>query len=94
MIRLIAEYRIKKGTSDIVQSAIQNFVTAVHQAEPDTEYTSYQVGDTNRFIHMMAFVDSESQKRHQNAAYTLEFVEILYPNCEETPTFTPINIIS
>lgn len=93
MIRLIAEFGIKEGTLEVVLAAIINFVAAVHKAEPDSEYTSYQVGDSNRFIHLMAFVDSDAQKRHQEAAYTLEFVEILYPNCEELPTFTPLKVI-
>jgi quinol monooxygenase YgiN len=93
MIRQMAEYRIKEGTLDTVQTAVKKFVAAVHHAEPETEYTPYRVGDSNQFIHVMAFVDEAAQKRHQKAEYTLQFVKVLYPNCEEMPTFTPLTVI-
>ena len=93
MIRLMAEFRINEGTLAIVHSAIKEFVAAVHQAEPDTEYTSYQVAASNRFIHIMAFADQAAQQRHQNADYTARFVEVLYPNCSQLPEFTPLDIV-
>jgi quinol monooxygenase YgiN len=93
MIRLIAQYRIKKGTLNEVQDAIRKFVTAVKKEEPDTEYEAYQIAETNEFIHVMAFPGESEQKQHQQAPYTLEFVEILYPNCVEKPKFTPVAII-
>jgi quinol monooxygenase YgiN len=93
MIRLIAEYRIKEGTRPVVQNAIKIFVAAVHQVEPETEYISFQVGDSDRFIHLMAFTDEAAQQRHQQADYTSQFVEVLYPNCSQLPIFTPLKII-
>jgi quinol monooxygenase YgiN len=93
MIRLMAEFRIKEGTSGVVQTAIKEFVAAVHQAEPETEYTSYRVGASDRFIHLMAFVDQDAQQRHQDAEYTSHFVEILYPKCSQLPEFTPLDIV-
>ncbi len=89
----MTEYRIKEGTLGVVQSAIKELVAAVHEAEPDSEYTSYWVGGSDRFVHIMAFVDEEAQKRHQDAEYTSKFVEILYPNCSQLPEFTPIDIV-
>lgn len=93
MIRLMAEYRIKEGTLDVVQTAIKKFVAAIHESEPETEYTPYQVGDSDRYIHLMAFVDEAAQGRHQQADYTSQFVDVLYPNCSELPTFAPLEII-
>jgi quinol monooxygenase YgiN len=93
MIRLIVEYRIKEGTLAIVQDAIRDFVAAVHESEPETEYTSYQVAASDRFIHILAFVDRDAQQRHQTADYTAQFVEILYPNCSQPPEFTPLDIV-
>jgi len=93
MIRLMAEFRIKEGALGVVQSAIKEFVAAVHETEPETEYTSYQVAASDRFIHILAFVDQDTQQRHQNADYTARFVEVLYPNCSQLPEFTPIEIV-
>ena len=93
MIRLMAEYRIKEGTLKVVQSAIREFVTSIHAAEPETEYIPYRVGDSDRFIHIMAFTDEDAQQHHQNADYTTKFVEILYPNCSQLPEFTPVDIV-
>ena len=93
MIRLKAAYRIKAGTYDAVRAAIIEFVTAVHEVEMDTEYAAFRIGDTDDFIHLMAFVDEAAQKRHQEAPYTIHFVEKLYPNCVEMPVFTQLNRI-
>jgi quinol monooxygenase YgiN len=93
MIRLMAEYRIKAGTLDVVQTAIKEFVAAIHEAEPEIEYIPYRVGDSDRFIHLMAFVDEAARERHQQADYTSLFVEALYPNCTELPTFSQLEVI-
>lgn len=93
MIRLMAEYRINPGTLEVVQTAIKEFVAAIRAAEPETEYVPYQVGDSDRFIHTMAFVDEEARQRHQKADYTTRFVDILYPNCVQLPEFTPLELI-
>ena len=93
MIRLMAEYRIKEGTLEVVQTAIKEFVAAIHAAEPETEYTPYRVGASDRFIHIMAFVGEDAQQQHQTADYTARFVDILYPNCSQLPEFTPIGIV-
>lgn len=90
MIRLIAQYRIKPGTEAQVLTAVKTFVAAVHREEPQTEYRAYHLTDTNEFLHIMAFPEESAQNAHQQASYTLDFVEVLYPNCEEPPKFTLI----
>lgn len=93
MIRLIAEFRVKKGTEKEVLKAIREFVTAVHLEESTTEYRAYRLGESRDYLHIMAFTDEAAQKRHQTAGYTQKFVEILYPNCEEEPKFTTITTV-
>jgi quinol monooxygenase YgiN len=93
MLRIMAEYRIKAGTLEVVQSAIKEFVAAVHESDPETEYISYQVGDSDRFIHIMVFIDQDARDHHQQADYTARFVEVLYPNCSQLPEFTPLEIV-
>ena len=93
MIRIMAEYRIKAGTLEVVQSAIKEFVAAVLESDPGTEYTSYRIGDSDRFIHIMAFIDQNAREHHQQADYTARFVDVLYPNCSQLPEFTPIEIV-
>ena len=93
MIRVMAEYRIKEGTLEAVFAAIREFVAAVDEAEPETEYSAYQVDGSDRFVHLMAFVDKSTQERHQKAEYTSRFVEVLYPNCVEPPAFYSLEVI-
>lgn len=45
------------------------------------------------FVHLMAFSDQSDEERHQTAPYTMDFVEVLYPNCEEQPVFTDLRPI-
>jgi quinol monooxygenase YgiN len=93
MIRLMAEYRVKEGTMGVVHSAIKEFVAAIWAAEAETEYLPYQVGGSDRFIHIMAFLDEDARQRHQDADYTARFVEVLYPNYSQRPEFTPLEIV-
>ncbi|MEX2641162.1 MAG: antibiotic biosynthesis monooxygenase [Balneolales bacterium] len=93
MIRLIAEYRIKPRTEARVLTAVKTFVAAVHRDEPQTEYRAYRLTDTNEFLHIMAFPDESAQNVHQQASYTRDLVEVLYPNCEEPPKFTLIESV-
>jgi quinol monooxygenase YgiN len=93
MIRLIAQYRIKEGAFDKVQKAVKKFVSAVNIQEPETEYVAYNLSNSNEFLHIMSFQNESAQQKHQNAAYTLEFVKALYPNCVDKPKFTLIDIV-
>lgn len=93
MIRLLAEYRIKKGTLEAVEDTVKDFLSAVRESEPETVYEAFQVGDSDRFIHLMTFIDEAAQERHQEAKYTSDFVGLLYPNCAVMPAFTPLKVI-
>lgn len=93
MVRLIVRYQIKEDALDEVNKIIRRFVSAVEQEEPQTDYKAYRLGDTYEFFHLMIFPDESAQKEHQNAAYTKEFAEALYPNCVDEPKFTPVTII-
>ena len=94
MIRRKAEYEINPESRDIVEGAIGKFVDAVHAAEKETEYVAYRVTDTDQYLHIMKFADEASQLRHQQAEYTLEFVDTLYPNCTRTPEFSSLGLIA
>jgi hypothetical protein len=41
----------------------------------------------------MAFPDEMSEKRHRSATHTREFVDFLYPNCEEEPHFIQLELV-
>lgn len=90
MIHLLAEYTVRPESLAEVRSAVDTFVKAVREHEPRTEYRTFRRGSTRQFVHLMAFEDESAQKRHQEAPYTLRFVERLYPNCIEEPVFTPL----
>lgn len=90
MIHLLAEYTVRPGSLAEVGSAVETFIEAVRENEPRTEYRAFRRGSTRQFVHLMAFEDESAQKRHQEAPYTLRFVEKLYPNCMEEPVFTPL----
>ncbi len=93
MIRKVVQYKVKKVEVRAVEQAIIEFVAAVTQNEPHTFYEAYQGGDGVSFIHFMAFPDQDAAKKHQTAAYTLKFVEVLYPRCEAAPTFTDLKLV-
>lgn len=93
MVRLIARYQIKEDALTEVNEIIRKFISAVEKEEPQTVYDAYRLGDTYEFIHLITFPDESAQKKHQNAAYTEEFAEALYPHCVEEPKFTPLTII-
>jgi len=93
MVRIIARYRIKEGSLDEVLEAIRNFVSSVAVEEPETEYYSYRLANSLEFLHVMSFTDLAAQERHQNASYTLDFVDVLYPNCEELPKFAFVEVV-
>lgn len=93
MIPKIAEYEVKQDKIDEAEQAIEEFVAAISREEPGTIYTAYQKADGRSFIHFMAFPDQAAEHKHQRAPYTLRFVEALYPNCEEEPSFTDLTMI-
>jgi hypothetical protein len=73
---------VKKAEVTALEQAIIEFVAAVTHNEPHTVCIAHQAGDGVSFIHFMAFPDQDAEKNHQTAAYTMKFVEVLYPRCE------------
>jgi quinol monooxygenase YgiN len=93
MIRKLASYRIDPESLEKVERAIQRFVEAIAKEEPETTYEVYRIGDDASFIHLMAFPNRETERAHQAAPYTKEFVDMLYPHCEEPPTFLDVTLV-
>ena len=94
MISIIAQYRVKKDKLEIVKHAINDFVNAIKENEPGTlVYEAFQMPDKVSFIHFMSFKDETAQKKHEETKYLKKFVDILYPNCEQTPEFTNVDLI-
>ena len=91
--RKIAEYKVKPDKVAEAERAIKAFVTAIAVEEPDTLYVAYRKVDGVSFIHFMAFPDQGAEKVHQQAPYTMQFVEVLYPNCEVQPRFTDLTLV-
>jgi quinol monooxygenase YgiN len=87
-------YRVKSGQIGAVEAAIRQFVAAIAISEPGTTYDAYRIQGEDRFVHFMAFPDPAAEKAHQTAPYTLQFVEVLYPNCEIKPQFFDLDPIS
>lgn len=95
MIARTAEFVVKKGKLNKVKEAIDQFVRTVHVSEPGTRmYVSFQDEENEfRFLHVMIFESEGAEKKHQSAAYTEKFVNILNPNCKHMPTLRKFNFI-
>lgn len=94
MIRKLARYKVRPDHIREVRELVTKFVAAVHEAEPDTEYHAYQDDDEVTFIHIMGFPNEEAEHRHQQARYTVRFIETLIPYCEIRPSFFDLNPIA
>jgi quinol monooxygenase YgiN len=93
VIRKVVRYKVKEAELEPVEQAITEFVDAIAQNEPHTVYEAYQSDDGVSFIHFMSFPDQEAEQKHQTAAYTMKFVQVLYPRCEEAPVFTDLKLV-
>lgn len=89
----ITTYTVREDKVAQVETAIEEFVRAIAENEPQTYYAAYRTNDENTYFHIMRFPDSEAEARHQKAPYTLEFVEVLYPHCTVEPKFTDLELI-
>ena len=94
MIRKIARYVVKVNEIDNVKSAVEEFIAAIKDYEPETVYHAYQADDDITFVHVMTFPDAEAEKNHSLAPYTSTFVDDVYPRCDETPVFTDLMLVS
>lgn len=93
MIRKLANYRIDPESLEEVERAIEDFVSAIGREEPETVYKAYRITGDVSFVHLMAFPNREAERAHQVAPYTKRFVDILYPYCEEQPTFLDVTLV-
>lgn len=94
MICKIVNYKVKTDELAVCQKAIREFVAAVRKNEPSTFYEAFQIEDSVNFIHIMKFKDERSEQNHKTAEYTLKFVDVLYPRCEEKPVFQDISEVN
>ncbi|MBI4410715.1 MAG: hypothetical protein HY561_13475, partial [Gemmatimonadetes bacterium] len=79
----VARYRVKATELGTVESAILEFVAAVRRAEAHTVYEAYRQPDGVTFLHFMSFANAGAEQMHRQAPYTLRFVDVLYPRCED-----------
>jgi hypothetical protein len=70
------QYRIKESALPVVEEAIESFMKAKSDHEPDTVYNVYRELDGVSFIHFMIFPDHDTDQRNRTSLYTHRFVEI------------------
>ena len=93
MVRVHVSYRVKPSAVETVRQAIVEFVDSVRANEPATIYGAFATEDGRSFVHAMAFPDEETEQRHRTAEHTKKFVSVLYPNCEEEPEITKLDLV-
>lgn len=83
-----ARFRVKEDELDAALGAIRTFV-AHTETEPGTlRYESWHSLDRpTEFLHLMSFVDEEAEHAHASTEAVRAFTHVLYPRCEEAPTF-------
>jgi hypothetical protein len=94
MIRKIARYQVKAEFDQEIIPVIEAFVAAIGLHEPETFYAAYRQGEGRWFLHFMSFPDETAETEHQKAAYTMKFVDALYPNCEVQPEFVDLSLVA
>ena len=93
MKHVMVRYRVKKGKTEEVRKAIEEFVFNVKRHDWGTvSYDAFQEDEVT-FVHFMAFRDEKSQALHQEADHTNRFVDLLYPICEKEPVFTELKLV-
>jgi quinol monooxygenase YgiN len=95
MLYLKVTYKVKPDQLETVRQIIDEFVAGIRANEPTTYYEAFSHPEEPlKFTHFMAFVDEAAQKYHQTAPHTENFVSVLYPNCDEQPVFTKLNLVA
>lgn len=91
---VMARYKVKKEKVEEVKRAIKEFVDGIRRNEPDTLfYDAFQEEDDVSFVHFMCFKDGKAQEFHRSTPHVKKFVDVLYPDCEEKPTFTELRLV-
>jgi quinol monooxygenase YgiN len=90
MIYKIAQYTVRRENIVNALETINEFLERIRRDEPNTRFEAFRVKDSDSFIHLMVFPDTESEQAHWNAPHTKRFVETLYPLCTEQPVYTDL----
>jgi len=95
MEHLFVSFKVKKNKVEEAKTAIRKFVDEITSKEPGTIlYNCYQEkSDETLFIHTMTFESEKAEEHHRHTSYVKEFVDKLYPICEENPVFSELNLI-
>lgn len=95
MEHLFVSFKVKKNKVEEAKTAIRKFVDEITSKEPGTIlYNCYQEkSDDTSFIHTMTFESEKAEEHHRHTSYVKEFVDMLYPICEEEPVFSELNLI-
>jgi len=86
MIHVMAQYIVKEDKIEEAASIVKDFLKAIKDNEPKTKYDAYH--NDKYFLHVMSFPDKHTEEVHRLSPHTKDFVEKMYPLCEEEPKFT------
>jgi quinol monooxygenase YgiN len=90
MLAKLVRYRIRPEETEVVESAIRQFVSAIAEHEPRTKYATYRTASGTSYAHVMSFPDAAAEEKHRNAPYTTAFVDVVYARCNAGPTVTDL----
>lgn len=95
LIHIRVEYKVKPDAVNDVQKHIGNYIDTVRDTEPDIRvYESYQnKEESSKFIHLAEFKDEGAEQNHKDISHTKQFVEFLYPLCEQEPQFIYMDLV-
>jgi quinol monooxygenase YgiN len=87
-IRMTARFTVRGDGVGPALAAIERFV-AHTRTEPGTlRYESWRSAERPReFVHLMEFADEAAQEAHASSDAVGAFTDVLYPLCEEPPSF-------
>ncbi len=83
-----ARFRVEEDELDAALEAIRTFVAHTRTEPGTSRYESWRSLDRpTEFLHLMSFVDAEAERAHASSDAVKTFTDVLYPRCEEGPTF-------
>jgi quinol monooxygenase YgiN len=95
MEHLLVSFKVKKNKVEDAKAAIQKFVKEIQKKEPGTAlYNCFQENnDETSFIDMMTFESEKAEEHHRHTKCVKDFVDELYPLCEEEPIFSELSLV-
>ena len=94
MVHLMAIYKVKEDKLEVVEKAVEEFVDAVKDNEPETlAYEAFRGKDDLSFFHVMTFAGEKAEEAHRSTPHMMKFVGFLYPNCVEEPVFVELDLV-